>query len=81
MPDTKPQPSDECEAIGREQSRIVLACVVALAFLSVTFFLLRPPLTAVIVVAIVVLIGFKKAAVRHQELSRKKTDLRDSRGS
>mgnify|MGYP007059401823 CR=1 FL=1 len=75
MPELKHGPRAEHGAIDKERSRIVLACVLALAFLIVTFFLFRPPTAAVVVVAVIVLVGLKKAAVRYQALGRAKTDL------
>lgn len=78
MPKSRLQPPVDREAIDGAQSQIVVACVIALAFLVVTFLVLRPPPTAIIVVAIVVTIGIKKAAVRYRALERAKAEPQDS---
>lgn len=73
MTNQQPQSADRLEAIESKRLWIVVTSVLALAVLGVAFF--HAPGSAVVVLAIIILVGIKKAAVRYRELHHEREAL------
>ena len=73
MTGDKPDRRDDLRVIDRKRSWIVATSILALLVLAVALF--RAPATPTVVVAIVVMISLKKAAVSYRALGKAKQDL------